>query len=104
LEAAGADLDRVHIIERVTDEFGPRPFNLVADLARLDQVLQELRKPRLVIVDPINACMGSTYAHAFNPNSVPQVRALICRLEALVTKPRVALGCVTPLTRARGGQ
>ena len=31
LEAAGANLDRVHIIERVIDEFGPRPFSLVAD-------------------------------------------------------------------------
>jgi putative DNA primase/helicase len=37
LEAAGADLDRVHIVERVVDQFGKRPFSLVADMTSLDQ-------------------------------------------------------------------
>jgi putative DNA primase/helicase len=40
LEAAKANFKRVHIIERVSDEFGPRPFSLVADLAQLDQALK----------------------------------------------------------------
>jgi predicted ATP-dependent serine protease len=102
LEAAGANLDRVHIIERVIDDLGPRPFNLVADLVRLDQSLEALRKPRLVIVDPINACLGSTYAHPFNSNSVPQVRALLCRLQAVAARHRVAIICVTHFTKANG--
>jgi RecA-family ATPase len=102
LEAAGANLDRVHIIERVNDEFGPRPFNLVVDLVRLDKCLQAIRKPRLVIVDPINACLNSTDARPFNPNSVPHVRALLCRLEALAAKHRVAIICVTHFTKAKG--
>ena len=101
LEAAGANLDRVHIIERVIDEFGTRPFSLLVDLAQLDQTLQALRKPRLVIVDPINACLGSTYGHPFNSNSVPQVRALLCRLEALAARHRVAIICVTHFTKAK---
>jgi putative DNA primase/helicase len=91
LEAAEANLDRVHIIERVIDDLGPRPFNLVADLVRLDQALEALRKPRLVIIDPANACLGSTGTNSFNPNSVPQVRALLCRLEALAARHRVAI-------------
>jgi putative DNA primase/helicase len=35
LEAAGADLKRVHIVEGVNDHFGRRPFNLVTDLGYL---------------------------------------------------------------------
>jgi putative DNA primase/helicase len=103
LEAAGADLDRVHVIEAVNDHLGPRPFNLVVDLGRLDQSLQAICKPRLVIVDPINACLSSTDVRPFNPNNVTQVRALIHRLEALAAKHRVAVVCVTHFTKARGG-
>jgi putative DNA primase/helicase len=102
LEAAGADLDRVHIIERVIDDFGPRPFSLVADMALLDQALTAVRKPRVVIIDPINACLSATDGWAFNPNSVQQVRALVRRLEALAERHRVAIVCVTHLTKAKG--
>ena len=102
LEAAGANLDRVHIIERVIDQFGERPFSLVADMTSLDQALTALRKPRVVIVDPLNACLSATYGGTFNPNSVPQVRALVRRLEALAERHRVAIVCVTHLTKAKG--
>jgi putative DNA primase/helicase len=103
LEAAGANLDRVHLIDVVTDALGPRPFNLIADLGRLDQCLESIRKPGLVIIDPINACLSSTDGRPFNPNSVPQVRALLVRLEAIATKHGVAIICVTHFTKAKGG-
>jgi len=103
LEAAGANLRRVHVVETVNDALGPRPFSLVADLDRLDQWLQATRKPRLVIIDPANACLSAICGHAFNQNSVPQVRALLRRLEAIATKHRVAIVCVTHFTKAKGG-
>lgn len=103
LEAAGADLDRVHIIEGINDELGRRPFNLVVDLDKLDEVLRNVRKPRLVIIDPINACLSSTNVHRFNPNNVTQVRALLGHLEALAAKRRVAIVCVTHFTKAKAG-
>lgn len=103
LEAAGADLDRVHLIEGVNDQFGRRPFDLVIDLDNLDEILQSVRKPRLVIIDSINACLGSTELHRFNPNSFMQLRALLIRLEALAAKHRVAIVCVTHLIKAKGG-
>ena len=102
LEAAGANLDRVHIIERVIDQFGERPFSLVADMTSLDQALTALRKPRVVIVDPLNACLSATYGGTFNPNSVPQVRALVRRLEALAERHRVAIVCVTHFNQGEG--
>jgi putative DNA primase/helicase len=103
LEAAGADLKRVHIIEAVNDTLGTRPFNLLTDLGQLDEILQTLRKPRLVIIDPINACLSSTDVHRFNPNSVTQVRALLGRLESLAVNHHVAIVCVTHFTKAKGG-
>jgi putative DNA primase/helicase len=102
LEAAGARLDRVHIIERVTDHFGPRPFSLVADMAWLDQALQSVRKPRLVIVDPLNGCLSPTGSRPFNPNNVGQVRALLQRLEELAGRYRVAIIGVTHFTKGKG--
>jgi len=101
LEAAGASLNRVHIIERVNDYSGTRPFNLLTDLGQLDEVLQSVRKPRLVIIDPINACLSPTDFHRFNPNNVTQVRALLGRLEALAVKHRIAVVCITHLTKAK---
>jgi putative DNA primase/helicase len=69
----------------------------------LDQSLQAIRKPRLVIVDPINACLSSTDTRPFNPNSVTQVRALLCRIEALATKHRVSIVFVTHFTKTKAG-
>jgi predicted ATP-dependent serine protease len=40
LEAAGAHLPRVQIIEAINDELGRRPFNLVVDLDKLDEILR----------------------------------------------------------------
>jgi putative DNA primase/helicase len=102
LEAACASLNRVHIIERVNDYSGARPFNLLTDLGQLDEVLQSVRKPRLVIIDPINACLSPTDFHRFNPNSVTDVRALLGRLESLAVNRRVAVVCVSHLTKAKG--
>jgi putative DNA primase/helicase len=103
LEAAGADLRRVHLIETVKDALGPRPFSLLADLDRLDQWLQGIRKPRLVIIDPLNACLSATDGRPFNANSVPQVRALLGRLEAIAIKHGVAIVGVTHFTKAKSG-
>jgi putative DNA primase/helicase len=101
LEAAGANLNRAHIIERVNDYSGSRPFNLLTDLGKLDEVLASVRKPRLVIIDPINAGLSSTDFHRFNPNSVTEVRALLGRLETLAAKHRVAVVCVSHFTKAK---
>jgi hypothetical protein len=55
LEAAGADLKRVHIIDTMTN---PRPFSLLADLDSLDELLESIDEPQVVIIDPLNACLA----------------------------------------------
>jgi RecA-family ATPase len=96
-------LKRVHIIEAVNDHFGRRPFNLVSDLGHVSELLRRVRKPRLVIVDPLNGCLSSTDFCRFNPNSVGQVRALLRRYEDLADEYRVALVFITHFTKANRG-
>jgi putative DNA primase/helicase len=103
LEAAGADLKRVHIVEGVNDHFGRRPFNLVTDLSYVSELLGQVRKPRLVMVDPTNACLSSTDVYRFNPNSVTQVRALLRQYEDLADQHRVAMVFLTHFTKSNRG-
>jgi RecA-family ATPase len=103
LEAAGADLQRIHVIEGVKDYSGQRPFSLLADLGRLDEVLLQVRKPRLLIIDPINGCLTPPDHYRFNPNSVTEVRALLRSVEELAAKHRVAVVFVTHFTKTDRG-
>ena len=65
LEAAGADLQRVHVIELAIGKDGKeRTFNLQQDIAGLQRVVTEMGDVALVIIDPITSYMGSNvYFH-----------------------------------------
>ena len=67
LEANGADLDRVHVIQELNDEQGSRAFSLLVDLRRLDKELRKLDQPRLIIIDRIDECLTGTGYAPFNP-------------------------------------
>ena len=62
---------------------------------RLDRALSNLKKPRLVTIDPLNAFLASVNGEKFNANDITQVRALLSRLDDLAKKYRVAIICVT---------
>ncbi len=60
LEAAGADLQRVHVVEAVLGKDGRCPtFDLQSDLAELKRKVTEIADVALVIIDPITSYMGS---------------------------------------------
>lgn len=64
LEAAGADLDRVHVVEAVRTGVGAmRGLSLQTDMARLERLLDELPDVRLVVIDPITAYLDKTDTH-----------------------------------------
>lgn len=68
LEAAGADLTKIHLIEavRATAQDGStirRGFSLSSDIPKLIVLMHELGDVRLVIIDPISAYFGSTDSH-----------------------------------------
>jgi putative DNA primase/helicase len=61
LEAAGADVGRVHVVKMVvTDGEGRRTFNLGTDLEKLEGLVNEIADTALVIVDPISAYIGDS--------------------------------------------
>jgi putative DNA primase/helicase len=60
LMAAGADLDRIHLITAVATEDGKgrRAFDLQSDLDLLEAKIRQIRDVKLVIIDPISSYLG----------------------------------------------
>jgi putative DNA primase/helicase len=58
LKAAGADLERVHIITEVPGPEISRPFDLATDLPLLSTAIRSLKKRRIVVVDAVNLSGG----------------------------------------------
>jgi hypothetical protein len=100
LEAAGADLDRVHILQGVEYAAGGKGyFNLAADLPVLGRVLDGMADARLVIIDPISAYLGRTDSHV---NA--EVRSVLGPLADLAARRGVAVVVVTHLSKGMGGK
>ena len=99
LEAAGADLSRVYILDAVRcttpkGEPAQRAFNLAIDLSRLGALLCELRDVALVIIDPVSAYLGNADSHV---NA--EVRALMSPLGALAAEHGTAIVCVSHMNK-----
>jgi hypothetical protein len=63
LEAAGADLNRVHVLASVRDDEAERPPELPADLPLIERITGE-RDVALIVVDPLLAFLaGSVDSH-----------------------------------------
>lgn len=101
LEAAGADLDRVFILDAVLDETGTRPraFNLTTDLPRLGEMFSHIGDVALVVIDPITAYLGGTDSH-----KNADMRALLSPLGELAAKHGTAVVCVSHLNKGGGGE
>jgi len=100
LEAAGADLAKVEVLDGVIDAFDTegnpisRPLNLRTDIARLDALFALRRDLAMLIVDPVAAYLGATDSHV---NA--DVRALLAPLAALATKHQVAVILISHLNK-----
>jgi len=105
LEAAGADLSRIHIIEGVIAGYtgdGARRskvFSLQEDLPGLAATLEKLGEVAAVIIDPISAYLGGTDSH-----KNADVRGLLAPLSALAAQHSTAIIGVAHLTKAEGKQ
>ena len=102
LEAAGADLDRVHVIEAVrlapekNGETQTRSFSLLADVAVLDEALKKKPETRLVVIDPISAYLPGVDSHKNT-----DTRGALAPLAKLAAIHMVAIVCVTHLNKAQ---
>ena len=102
LEAAGADLDRVYMLDavRIEGENGEttqRGFSLKTDLSRLGAMLAEIGDVALIIIDPITAYMGGVETH-YNAD----VRAALAPLSDLAAAHSAAVVCVSHLNKGGG--
>ncbi len=99
LEAMGADVNKVRSLVAVKDEKGnEQHFSLEKDLAIADEILEK-GGYGLVIIDPINAYMGSVDTH-----KDASVRGILTPLKMLAEKHGVAIVCIRHLTKATGGR
>lgn len=99
LEAAGADLDRCYVLDAVRDHAKSgaellRPFNLKADLARLEKLLIELGDVKLIVIDPVTSYLGGADSH-----NNAEIRTLLAPLGELAARYEVAVVCVTHLNK-----
>lgn len=101
LEAAGAVLERVYILDAVRDESGTRPraFNLARDILRLGEMLSHFGDVAMVVIDPITAYLGGTDSH-----KNADMRALLSPLGELAAKHGAAVVCVSHLNKGGGGE
>jgi len=105
LEAAGADLSRVFVLDAVVEAFNAeggeikRAFNLKTDLARLGRMLDEIGGAAMIVIDPITAYLGETDSH-----KNAEIRALLSPLSDLAAKHGAAVVCVSHLNKSAGGE
>jgi RecA-family ATPase len=102
LEAAGADLTKIHLIEavRATAQDGSivrRGFSLSSDIPKLIVLMHELGDVRLVIIDPISAYFGATDSH-----KNAEVRTLLLPLQQAAQEMGAAILGISHLTKSEG--
>jgi putative DNA primase/helicase len=98
LEAAGADLNRIYVIDAIPEADTEREFNLSKDISRLGELLHKIGNIALVIIDPISAYLGGTDSH-----KNADVRALLSPLGKLAAAHNTAIFCISHFNKSTGG-
>ena len=104
LAAAGADLERVTILQAIKQEQSTRGFSLLADMAALDALIQEQDNPMMVIIDPISAYQDTvgpaSRTHDSHKNT--DVRSLLRPVSELVDRRNITMVLINHLTKGVG--
>ena len=101
LEAAGADISKVHVLEAITEAvYGDiRNFDLRSDLSVLEDMMEKIGNVALIVIDPITAYLGKTDDH-----KNADVRALLHALSNLAARHNVAIVCISHQNKGGNGQ
>ena len=94
---AGADCEKVHILDSVTDNTGERMFRLDKDITRLKQVLYKHPEARLLIVDPVTNYLGVTDAYRDT-----EMRRLLTPLSLLAKDHDISVICIMHNNKSKG--
>lgn len=104
LEAAGADLSRVFILDAVVEGYRAdggelhRAFNLSKDLARLGALLDKIGDVAMIVIDPVSAYLGDADSH-----KNAEIRALMSPLADMAATHAAAVVCVSHLNKTGSG-
>lgn len=98
LIASGADLNRVHALERPLDSTGkPVPFTIPDDIAWLRQAVEE-SEAKLVVIDPITACLPENTKHGVDA----EIRRILQYLSDLAAERDCAIVLIRHFNKASG--
>jgi len=100
LIAAGANMDRIHIVASATkpDGTGRKTFSLKTDVDLLEAKAKEIGGVRFISVDPISAYMGGS-----DGNGNVETREVLEPLADMANRLRIAVVAVTHLNKGGGG-
>lgn len=101
LDAAGADVVRVHLIRGPIPkgEKYASPIDLSLHMGKLDRLLDRYPDSKLLIIDPIMDYLGP----ATNSDKATDVRRVLSPLRSLAEKHNVAIVAMNHLNRRQGG-
>ncbi|MGY2905233.1 AAA family ATPase [Bradyrhizobium sp. URHC0002] len=91
LKAAGADLNRVHILKCIKSDNKDRQFLLAEDLEALERKIIEIGNVALITIDPITAYMGGT----IDSHKTTEVRSQLGPLKDFSERANVAISAIT---------
>ena len=98
LDAAGADSSKIHVLTGWTDANGEEHAFTFQQMPILEKVLEEYQ-PKLVVIDPIQAYLGSS-VDMFRAN---ETRPLLDALRRLAEQYQCAIVCVRHPAKASQG-
>ena len=91
LIAAGADLNRIHILKCIKTDKPQRQFLLAEDLAKLEHAVAEIGNVGLICLDPITAYMGGK----MDSHKATEVRSQLGPLKDFAERTNVAVSAIT---------
>lgn len=98
LQAAGADLARVQVIQAVqTDKAGMRGLSLIMDIKQLESYLDTNPDVRLIIIDPITAYLDKADTH-----KTADVRSALMPLQVMAATRKVAVVVISHHNKSGG--
>jgi hypothetical protein len=101
LDAAGADVDRVHLIQgpKPKGEEIASPIDLSRHIVKLDRLLDQRPDAKLLVIDPIMDYLGPET----NSDKATDVRRVLSPLRSLAEKHQVAIVAMNHLNKSGKG-
>jgi putative DNA primase/helicase len=91
LELAGANLEKVHIVQSVIEKGEQRGFSLQRDLDALTTIAEEIGDVIFLSIDPITAYLGTDV----DSHRTADVRSVLVRLEHFASETNIATFGIT---------